>query len=85
MDKLITEVLRIVKVVQSVNEPLFLYIIRRLRHKLSPLTHEPEIIVEGYPRLFLPLIVCPAFGYTLVIFRHLRRCRSFHTSIVAVS
>ncbi len=73
MDKLIAQPLCIVKVMQAVYESLVLHIIGTFRYKSPPFTHKPQIIVKRSPRLFLPLIVCPASGYALVIFRHFRR------------
>ena len=46
MEEFIAEVLRIVKVVQSIDEPPVLHIVGTFRHKFPPLTHKPQVIVE---------------------------------------
>ena len=73
----ITQVFRIVDVIQSINKPPVRFIIGIFRSKFPLLTHEPQIIVKCFPCLFLPLFIGSAGFYALAVFRYFRSCGSF--------
>lgn len=74
------QVLRIVEMMESVNKSPVRFLIRTFRGKLSPITHEPQIVSKRSPHLFLPHFISLAALYTPAVHRHLRRCWSFPDS-----